>query len=874
MSWLRRLVNTIRSGRLQREIDHELSFHIVERAEQLRAEGLTATEAIRHARQQFGQQLLQAERTRDVDIAGWLDALFRNVRYAVRTLARTPVFTATVVLTLALGIGANSAVFSALDAVLLRPLPFPDADRLMRVNQTQEQSSETGIAPVRLEDWNRLNTTFEAITGYYTEDVSEISGDLPERVKRAKVAPRFLEVWGVAPALGRGFTAAEHRVGGPSAVLISDRYWRVRLGADAHVLNRAVRIGSESFPIIGVMPPSFLFPDRDVDLWFPVQRSNRMATIRYATWYDGIGRLKPNVTFQQGRDNLAAVQAQLAEQYPDPDATIGVNVAPLKATMVRGVRSSLWLLFGAVSVLLLIACTNIAALLLSRAAHRRQEISVRLALGASRATVAAQLLTETAVLAFAGGTFGLVVAAGASAALRSVAADLPRTEEITLDGRILLYTLASTVTVALLSGLLPAIRTARETVTGTLGEAGRTQIATRSSLPWVLVGAQVALSVTLLAAAGLLVRSFQELARVDPGFEPSRVLTFRVSASWSETGDYHRLVQRIDRTIEALQALPGVDAVATSTKLPGVREQFEATFELVEARGDTTERMAAEARFVSPGYFTTMQIPVLEGELCRRWRLNAEGDTFVTRDVMVSRTFAAQYLSGWPSVVGLHLAEIDSTSPPSRIVGVVGDARERGLNRAPGPTVYGCSSAANPMLDFLVRTRGEPLALAQAVRLKIKELDPLRSVYDIAPLEERIGDAYTEDRLRTVLLVLFAVTALSLACIGLYGTLSYVVSLRRREVGLRLALGALRRDIIQQFVMQGLRVVGPACLCGLALSFAFTRALSGMLFGVSTFDPVTLAGVIGVVLAVATLAALVPATRAALVEPMVVLREE
>ena len=868
MSWLHRLWNTFRPERVQSRIDRELSFHIAERTDQLRSEGLSDEEAARRARRQFGNVTVQAERTRDVDIALWADGLLRNVRYAVRTLTRTPGFTTAVVLTLALGIGANTAVFSAIDAVLLQPLPFPDGDRLMQLRQTQERTAETNIAPVRLEDWHRLNSTFEAITGHLMENVSETSGNLPERVRRASVTARFLDVWGVAPALGRGFTPDEHQTGGPSAILISDRYWRRRFGADPNVAGQSVRIGSTSFPIVGVMPASFLFPDREVDLWVPATLSNQLAQVRYATWYVGIGRLKPGVTPEQARSNLAAVQAQLGERYPETDRSIGVKVTPLKEITVSGVRSSLWLLFGAVSVLLLITCTNIAALLLSRAAQRQQEIAVRLSLGATRAAVAAQMLTETGLLALAGSAVGWLLALGASGAFRSVAMDLPRMGEIALDGRILLYTLALTVTVTFLCGLLPAIRTARGSLAGASNEAGRRQVSTRNSLQWLLVGTQVALSVTLLAGAGLLVRSFQELSRVNPGFESTRVLTFHMSGSWAEMANRGRLVQRIDATLEALRALPGVDAAATAIFLPGVPAHYESTFELAERRGDTEARMIAESRVVSPDYFATMGIPLIGGERCGD---QARGGS---SDVVVNRTFASRYLAGWPSAVGLHLSTGNSSSPPARIVGIVGDARERGLDRDPGPVVYTCVSAPHPTPYFLVRTQTEPAALAQTVRLKMKELEPARAVYDIAPLEERIGDAFTQNRLRTVLLVLFALTALSLASVGLYGTLSYVVSLRRREIGLRLALGAARSDIIRQFLVQGLRVAGLACICGLVLSIAFTRALSGMLYGVSPSDPLTLSSVIAIVLAVAALAALVPATRAALVEPMRTLREE
>lgn len=794
----------------------------------------------------------------------------RNLRYAVRAIVRTPVFSLTVVLTLALGIGANSAVFSAIDAILLRPLSFPDGHRLMRLAQRLETGSDVSIAPPRLLDWDRLNSSFQAITGYYMEDVSETSGDLPEKVRRASVTPGFLEVWGINPALGRDFTPAEHNFGGPAAVLISDRYWQRRFAADPNVLQKSVRVGQLSFPVVGVMPASFRFSDRDVDLWFPVPVNAPYAQSRLFGWYVGVGRLNPGVTVEQARANLATVQRQLGEQFPATDRKITVDVVPLKDTTVEGIRASLWLLFGAVSVLLLIACTNIAALLLSRAAQRQQEIAVRLSLGASRISVIGQTLTETGVLAIAGAGAGLVIAIGASNAFRVIAPNLPRMDEVSFGWRIFAYTLVCTLAVTLICGLLPATRSARGGIAGTMVEAGRTQVSVRNTLHWLLVGVQVALSVTLLAGAGLLLRSLQELSRVNPGFEAGRVLAFRISGSFGETGDYGRVLQRIEGTLTQLRTLPGVDDAATSMTLPGVPGQFESEFLLAEGRAESDPRMLAESRSVSSSYFSTLQIPLLAGEPCRSRTLNAPSD------VMVNRSFADRYLSG-SAAIGRHVttaAQAASNFPPGRITGIVGDARERGINRDPAPTVYFCFAAPTPMPQFLVRTRSDPAAIAASVRRKIKEIEPLRSVYDMKPLDEWIGDAFAQDRLRTILLALFAVTALSLACVGLYGTLSYIVSLRRREVGLRLALGALRGTIVQQFLMKGLAVVGVACLCGLALSLLSSRLVSGVLHGVSPSDPLTLSTVVIVVLAVSSVALAVPALRAAFVEPMDVLRDE
>ncbi|HZF31951.1 MAG TPA: ABC transporter permease, partial [Gammaproteobacteria bacterium] len=785
----------------------------------------------------------------------------RQLHYAVRTFLRAPGFAITVVLTLGLGVGANIAVFSAIDSVLLRPLPFPDGDRLVRVSQTVEGSGETSIAPVRLEDWRSQASTFDALSGYYVEDVTETSGEFPQNLRRASVAPHFLEVLGVAPLLGRDFAPTEY-AGVPSVVVVSERYWRERLGGSPAALSQQVRIGAQSFSIVGVAAPHF--PAEDVELWMPAAVNNSFGRSRQSAWYTGIGRLKSGVTLADARADLAVVQSRLAAEYANTDRRIGAQIASLKDTVVGGARRSLWLVFGAVSVLLLITCTNVATLFLTRAARRQYEIAIRRSYGASISSVIGQTLVDTGVLAVIGTAFGLALAAGALQLFRSLAAGIiPRAAEMSLGARTPMYTAAAIAVVTLLCGLLPAVRSARADFGGKLAGA-RGQVSTSHTLHWLLVGVQVALCVVLLSGAGLLLRSFQELSRTNPGFDPQSVLTFRVSGTFADAGDWQRLQERIGRTIAELSRLPGVEGAATSATLPGVPTQYEAEYSLSERRTDLEASLFAEQRPVSPSYFATLGIAVLEGEVCQ---LAGGQDA----PVMVNRVFVDRYFKGVPAV-GRELYGVSEGSRAGRIVGIVSDARERGLDREPSPTVYWCTNANGPSPYYLVRTRAEPAAVTGALRERLKELEPLRAVYEVAPLDQRIGDSFAENRLRAVLLASFAVSALVLACIGVYGTLSYIVSLRRREVGLRLALGAVPRNIVSELMWRMLRVVCAGCVAGLVLTAAFGKALSGMLYGVSPSDPNTFVSAVLAVLIVASVACFVPAIRAARLDPMAVLR--
>ena len=850
------------------QLDSELRFHIDELTEENIAAGMSREEARRKAMLEFGGREQLKEELRDVYRVQILGSAIANLKSAFRFIRKSPTFSVAVVLTLALAIGANSAVFSAIDAILLRPLPFPDSDRLVLVQQhnPKDPNFRTFVAPVRLEDWNRLNSTFQGLTGYYAEDVSESTGVLPEKVTRAWVSSRFFQVWGMPPAVGREFTPEEETLNGPAAVLISDRFWRRRFNADPNAVGKNLRLEGRLYPIVGVMPPSFLFPNREADLWCPMPAGVSFGDARENNWFIVTGRLRPGATVAQARADLSTVQAQLGRQFPKTDGDLSVDVEPLKENTIGQSRRSLWLLFGSVTLLLLIACTNIVALLLSRAAQRQHEISVRFSLGASRGTLITQLLTETFVLALIGSGLGLFLAAAASDIFRSLAAQLPRVEEIRLDARIVLYALACSVVVTLLCGLVPALRGTSRNLAGSLAHTRRSQVSGRNPLQWLLVGVQVALAVTLLAGAGLLLRSFQELGRVPRGFDSSHILTFQLSMNYGETGDLKKLRQFTDRVLETLRATPGVEAAAISVGAPGVPLKYQTELKLVEGRAESEPKLVAENRFVSARYFETLRIPLLAGETCR--------ETDGPPTIVVNRAFADAYFNG-NSVIGHHVQPVGlGYSGPAEIVGVSGDARELGLDQAPSPTAYWCAPIAEPGTYFLVRTYNAPMTMSETVRRQLRDIEPMRSAYDLAPLEQHFSDALGENRLRTILLSFFAATALSLACVGLYGTLSYSVSVRHREVGLRLALGALRGQIVKQFLWQGLAVCIAGCVVGFALAAASSRILSGLLYGVSPSDGRTLGGVVLLVLTVAVVASLLPSVRASRVEPMQVLREE
>ena len=791
-----------------------------------------------------------------------------QLRAAVRSVGHRRGTAAAIVTTLTLGIGANTAIFAFIDAVLLRPLPYPDAGRLVaayELNRGMKQSTQL-VAPVRLEEWNSGNRTFVALAGSYFENVTDTTSGAPERIEAMRTSPRFFTVLGVAAALGRTLSADEERFGGPPAVVISDAFWRTRFNADASVVGRHLILGGASRTIVGVMPASFRYPTATTEVWIPAQTPAFLMRERRARFYTAIGRLRPGVSVEQAETDLSAVQARLGEQFPDTDKGWAASLVPLKEEQIGGIRRSLWLLFAAVGLVLLAACGNVACLLLAEATRRRHEVAVRIAVGASRWTVVRHLLAEGLVLALASAACALVFARWATAALTRLAADLPRVHEVHADSRLVAFTLLAGILTTVVFALAPALQATRVDPADALARGGRGQIGGRHRLQELLVATQIAAALVLLVGAGLVIRSFARLAEVSPGFEPAGVLTFRMSASWSENGT--SVVSRLARTLRRLEEVPGVDAAAVSQTLPAGTDFPPGEFSIVGR--DAGEKLFAHARGVSSGYFRALRIPVLQGETC-------EDDPAapIFSRALVTRAFADRYFPG-EDPIGHAIG--GPNLPPGRrltITGIVGDVRENGLLHAPEPLIYWCGySPYWPDPYFVVRSNAAHPASVAAIRSALAEIEPKRAMYAVRPLVESLSRSMAQQRLNTVLLSLFAATALLVAALGVYGVLSQLVAGQRRDIGVRLALGARGRQILAALFTHVAAMITAGTIAGLAIAAAVSRLMTTLLFGISAHDPLTFVFVPLVLAAAACGAALIPARRALRVAPAEALRDE
>ncbi len=818
-----------------------------------------------------------------------MDVFWRDVRFAVRGLLRSPAFTAIAVLTLALGIGANTAIFSVVYSVLLRPLAYAEPERLISIRAAYTSSGVQDIPASQPEyhDYVAGVSALEDLAAVYPISINLTGLGEPQRIQASVVSHNYFRLLGARPAIGRDFTPDDDRGQIGYVVIISHDLWRQRFGGDPGVLGKTVRLDDDPMTIIGIMPRGFRHvlesATSPMEVWAPIALDNpdtNFLNVRNARVYDLIGRLRPGRTVEDAQAELAVVTARLREQYPQvyPAAQGWHPVAqPLAEQVVGDVRPALLVLLGAVGFVLLIGCANVANLLLARATVREREIALRTALGGSRGRLVRQLLTESLVLALFGGGLGLLLAAWGSSALgRLVALYLPRAGEIELSLPVLGFTAFLIILTGVVFGLIPALQASRADLQGVLKDSGRGSAgAPRTRMRAALVVAEVAVALMLLAGAGLMLRSFQRMMAVEYGFDPERLLTLQV---WlpvpndRDKGRYQTHDQRrsfYERTLAAVQAMPGVRDAALTSRIP-LRGQNDTRL-LIEGRpvGPDEPPVTAQFRLVSANYFATMGIPLLSGE-----GLPEVADSLSRGRILVNRTMAEKY---WPGQdpIGRRV-RFGSDGPWATVVGIVGDVRQIGITDPPKEELYiSYQTASSQEMSMVVRTGDDdPERLGSAVTAAIRGVDPEQPVFGVMSMERVIETASAERRISMVLLLLFAAMALLLSAIGIYGVMAYTTTQRRHEIGIRLALGAAAPDVLRLVVGQGMRLVLIGVAAGLLGAWLLSRALESQLYGITAQDPLTYASVALLLGTVALLATWVPARRATRVDPMISLRVE
>ena len=805
---------------------------------------------------------------------GWGETIWRDVRYAGRTLRRDFGFTLTAVLSLALGLGASIAILTVADNLLLRPLPYREASRLTMLWESSP-SDVLGIhnfvSPSNYFDWKAEKTTFEDMAVYReTRAVLAHEGRVDE-LQVQQISANLMPLLGVAPARGRFFTAEEDRPGPPTALIISYAVWQDVFGGAEDVIGRSVHINAAARTIVGVMPAGFYFRNRAVQLWQPL-RLNPSLDYRSVEgrWLMVIGRLAPNVTLDQARARMLTVAKRLEAAYPAFNTTWSVTVESFRDSLLRDLKTALLVLLGAVALLLLIACANVAGLLLARQAARQREMAVRSSLGAGTWRLVRQLLTESLVLGFAGVAAGLLLAHWLVRGLLSIAPEqLTQGAAIGLDLRIILFALGLAILTAVAFGLAPTWATTRSGLSSSLSGEGRGHSRGGTRLRSWLIGAEVAISVILLIGAMLLFRSFAGLQSVAPGLDPEHVLTFRISLPQARYARGAPQTQFFSRAVDSIRQLPGVRGASAVSYLP-FRGEKSVTH--VQREGDPPrkkgEEWMATIRTVMPDYFRTMGIPVHSG----RDFDGADMEAAAPHRFIVNEAFVRTYNVSLGTRISAWMAP---KNPYGEIVGIVGDVKEGSLDKAPTPTLYyPFARLPYASMTMVVRTEQAPLALAVPIRRAITALDPLQPIADVHTMEDVLGDTMARQRVTAALLSVFSITSLSLVAIGLYGLLAYAVSQRTREIGIRMAIGAEPSNVVRMIVATGARLVVGGTLVGLAGALALSGFLESMLFEIAPRDPLTFALVPVVLIAVAVLAAAQPARRAARLNPVDALRTE
>ena len=808
-----------------------------------------------------------------------MENILKNLRYAMRLMAREPLFTAGVVITLALGIGANTAVFTVVNSILLRPLPYDEPERLVRVwenDRIRGTTREWASIPDYF-DFKERSRSFEDMGGYTAAGITFTGPeDLPERIVSYSVTHNLFPLLGVAPIAGRVFLEEEDVPSGPRVVILSEHVWNRRFGGDMNLIGNTVEIDGAQSTVVGVMPEDFDFPLPTVDAWIPVQTSPT-TSIRGQHGFRIYGRLRPGVSLEAAQAEMTAIAGQLEEEYPNDNLGRGVDVVSMQEDITGNVRPALLLFLAAVGFVLLIATANVANLLLARSAGRTREVAIRRALGARASQLVTQLLTESVILSLIG---ALVGTAFAYAALRLLVTfdvgNLPRLQELALDGRILIFTLLVSLATGLLFGLAPALNAARGRTSEALKERGRGSDGAgpgRGRIRHLLVVGEIALAVLLVIGAGLLIRSFWSLLEVDPGFNPDRLVKFqfqlpanRYPQDFGNFPNWETIIAFQNELTDRVRPLPGVDSMAQGYSHPldsGFTTRFSVEGQPPVPPGEQEE---VRVRAVSADYLRTVGIPLIRGR-----QFDGRDHPDAVRVAMINDAFRRRYIPD-EDPIGKN---IQIFGRPYQLVGIVGDVKFLGLGNAVAPALY-------PHIDqfpfgfssLLIRTGMEPAQLIPSVQAQVREIDPQLAVYQIQTMDELLSGSIARPRFNMWLLATFAAVALALAGVGVYGVMAYSVARRTHEIGVRMALGAARRDVVGMVLKQGLGLTAVGTALGLAGAYGLTRLMSSLLFGVEATDPRTFMAVALVLALVALIASYVPAHRAMRVDPMVALRYE
>ena len=826
-----------------------------------------------------------------------MSSLLSDLRHAFRVLTSNPSFTTIAVAALALGMGANTAIFSVVNAVLLAPLPYPHSERIMRIARSyKDDTVGPSVSIPKFMTWKKANQTFQAMSLYDFSGpgLNLGSGDHPQQVKGIHVSAEYFQVFGVSPALGRGFLPEEDQPNGTKAAVLSSDLWRARFASDPSMVGKPILLGGDPYTVVGILPASF-HSDPPADVFIPMQADPN--TTNQGHYLLAAGRLKPGATLDAAKANMRVAGEQfraINAMFMDKNET--VTVLPLRDALVGDVRLPLLILIGAVAFVLLIACANVANLLLARAAGRQREIAIRTAIGASRAHLIRQLLTESVLLSLTGGVLALFIGTWGVPLLLAVSpGNIPRVNAeghvssaiSTLDWHVLAFTFAVALATGILFGILPALKVSKLDVNSVLKESsGRSGTGLRHNrIRSVLVAAEIALAVILVAGAALMIRTFVGLRSVQPGFDPHNVITMQTSLTGGRYDSTLKASNLRRQVNDRIEALPGVRAAASTVMLPvsdgGIDLDF--VIEGVAPPKGQTVNGDETWRFISPHYFTALRVPLLRG------RFFDQRDTvYSARVVIINQAFAKKY---WPSrdplgariQIGVGLGK-EFDEPPRQIVGVVGNVRESGIRDADEPAMYapdtqitdGLTKLANNVipLSWIVQTVADPSSLTAAIQHEIQSVDGQLAASKIRTMDQVISESTARENFNTLLLAIFAALALLLAAIGVYGLMSYTVEQRTQELGIRMALGAARSDMLKLLVRQGMLLAGIGVAIGLAASFALNRVLAGLLFGVKATDPLSYAAVAVILISAALLATYIPARRATKIDPIVALRYE